>query len=95
MREQVVYGHWADYMSNLKAMNDYGTSKGWPRTTTFAPLTGVGNEVVHMIDFDSLAALESAMQAWEADAEFGKLFRSQAPHIVQGSSTSEILITLD
>jgi len=95
IKEQVIYGHFRDYFATAQEMMAYNTSKGWADYVAYMPITGSGNDVVYHADYPSLAAFEAEMKLVMADAGFAELMRRQAPHIVQGSSVSEILMTLD
>jgi hypothetical protein len=95
IREQVIYGHFSDYIQTAKEMQAYAASKGWAEWTIFVPLTGAGNDVVYEAQYATLADLEQEMNMVMSDARFNELNRSQAAHLVQGSSVSEILVSLD
>jgi hypothetical protein len=95
IREQVIYGHFMDYFAVAQEMIAYGNSKGWAPITIYGPLTGSNNDVVYHADYASLADLENEMKEVMTDATFMAIFRRQAGHVVQGSSVSEILMTLD
>ena len=95
IREQVIYGHFRDYFGVAQEIVAYAKSKEWAAFTIYSPFAGAGNDVVYHFDYASLAELEKEMNASMSDAGFMKLIRRQADHIVQGSSVSEILMTLD
>ena len=95
IKEQVIYGRFRDYFATAQEMMAYNRSKGWADYSAYMPVAGAGNDVVYHADYPSLAAFEAEMKLVMADAGFAELMRRQAPHIVQGSSVSEILMTLD
>ena len=95
IREQVIYGHFVDYFTVAQEMIAYSDAKGWAPLTIYMPLTGANNDVVYHADYTSLAELEREMKEVMSDATFMALFRRQAAHVVQGSSVSEILMTID
>jgi hypothetical protein len=95
MREQVIYGHFRDYLAIAQEALAYSKTNGWADCTLYSPLTGTGNEMVFHWDYPSLAEFERAMKAEMGDAGFTEIFRRLAAHVVQGSSRSEILMTLD
>lgn len=95
IREQVIYGHFREYFAVAQEMVAYNDSKGWAALAVFMPLTGANNDVVFHADYASLADLEREMKEVMTDASFMELFRRQAAHVVQGSSVSEILMTVD
>ena len=95
IREQVIYGHFVDYYATAQEMIAYSNAKGWAAMTVFMPFTGANNDVVYHADYASLADLEREMQEVMTDAGFMTLFRRQSGRVVQGSSVSEVLMTLD
>ena len=95
IREQVIYGHFRDYFAVAKEVLVYAKSKGWSEFTIYSPLTGASNDIVYHADYASLAELERELKVAMSDAAFMEVFRRQSDHIVQGSSTSEILMTID
>jgi hypothetical protein len=95
IREQVIYGHFVDYYATVQEMIAYSNTKGWAAMTVLMPFTGANNDVVYHADYESLAELEREMREVMTDAGFMALFRRQAGHVVQGSSVSEVLMTID
>lgn len=95
IREQVIYGHFVDYYAIAQEAIAYNKTKGWAELQMYMPLTGTGNEVIYHADYATLAALEQEMKEVMTDAGFMTIFRRQAEHVVQGSSVSEILMTVD
>jgi hypothetical protein len=94
-REQVIYGHWPEYMAVTKEMQEYARAKGYGDFTTWVPMVGVNNESRWGGSYATLAEFETAMNSLQADEAFGALFRKQGSHIVQGSASTELLTTLD
>ena len=94
IREQVIYGHFREYMSVWEEMTAHGKAQGWADWRLYSPVSGVQNEVVVQADFDSLADYETESRKIQGDTAFVDLLRKQAPHVVQGSSVSEILETV-
>jgi hypothetical protein len=94
-REQIIYGHFRDYFATAKELLAYAKSKGWSELTIYSPLAGAANDIVYHADYASLDELEREFKAAMSDADFMELFRRQSDHIVQGSSISEILMTID
>jgi hypothetical protein len=95
MREQVIYGHFREYFAVVREVIAYNNSKGWTPMVMYAPLTGANNDVVYHGDYPTLADLEREMNAVMSDSTFMELIRRQAAHVVQGSSVTEILMTID
>ena len=94
MREEVVYGHFREYLELAKEMSAFANSNGWAEPTLMAPTVGTINEAVTYVDYPSLTAFEEESRALQTNAEFMKLVRRQAEHIVQGSGRSELLETI-
>ena len=95
IREQVIYGHFRDYFAVAQELLAYAKAKGWSEFTIYSPLTGASNDIVYHADYESLAELERELKVAMSDADFMDIFRRQAGHLVQGSSISEILMTVD
>jgi hypothetical protein len=95
IREQVIYGHFREYFAVAQEVIAYNKSKGWASVEMYMPLVGAGNDVVFSADYETLADFEREMNAVMSDAGFMELIRRQASHVVQGSSVSEILMTVD
>ncbi|MEY2448385.1 MAG: hypothetical protein QOH79_1861 [Acidimicrobiaceae bacterium] len=94
LREEVIYGHFREYLEIANEMVAYGKSKGWADAVLMAPTVGTMNVAVTYLDYPNLAAFEKEGQELQSDAEFMKLVRRQAEHIVQGSSRSELMETI-
>jgi hypothetical protein len=94
MREQVVYGHFREYLEIANEMSAFAKNNGWAEATLMAPTVGTMNEAVTYVDYPNLAAFEEESRALQSSADFMKLVRRQAEHIVQGSSRSELLETI-
>jgi hypothetical protein len=94
LREQVIYGHFKEYLGIVNEMKAYEESKGWASSTFMSPVVGTGNEVVFEFDYESLDAFEKEGKAVMMDPEFMKLVRRASEHIVQGMTRSELLETV-
>lgn len=94
-REQVIYGHWPEYIATTNEMQEYASAKGYGNFTTYVPVVGTNNEARWSGSYSSLAEFETAINALQADEAFGALFRKQGSHIVQGSASTELLTTLE
>ena len=95
VREQIIYGCFRDYFAVAQEVIAYNKSKGWASVEMYMPLVGAGNDVVYHADYATLAEFEREMNALMTDPGFMELIRRQAGHIVQGSSISELLMTVD
>lgn len=95
IREQVIYGHFREYFEVAQEVIAYNNSKGWAAIQMYMPLVGAGNDVVFHSDYETLADFEREMHEVMTDPGFMEIFRRQAGHVVQGSSVSEIFMTVD
>jgi hypothetical protein len=93
-REQVIYGHFKQYLDANNKMNDYVVSKGMAPARLMVPTIGVNNEAIWESEYESLADLEREMDALQSDPEFMTLVRESAGHIIQGSARTELLQTM-
>jgi hypothetical protein len=93
-REQVIYGHFREYLEIAKEMAAYAKDKGWGDAVLMVPTVGAMNEAVTYVDYANLAAFESESVALQTDPDFMKLVRRQAEHVVQGSGRSEMHETI-
>jgi hypothetical protein len=94
MREQVIYGHFRDYLEINNQMQAYAQSKGWAPWTLMAPTVGTMNEVVMESDYAKLDDFERESDQVQTDADFMKLVRAAGEHLVQGSGRTELLQTI-
>jgi hypothetical protein len=94
MREEVVYGHFREYLEIAHEMTAYAKAKGWAEPVVMAPTVGAMNGAVTFIDYPSLAAFETEGQALQTDPDFMKLVRRQVEHVVQGSGRTELFETM-
>lgn len=90
-RWEVIYGHFADFVNQFEAINAVNRDRGWSEFTLLAPFSGKANEVVVMSDYPDLATSIAQRDAAYADAEFMKVWRAGAQHVVQGSGMTEVL----
>jgi hypothetical protein len=94
MRDEVIYGHFREYLEIANEMAAYAKGKGWGEPVLMAPTVGTMNEAVTYVDYPSLTAFEKESQELQTDADFMKLVRRQSEHIVQGTSRSELFETI-
>ncbi len=90
-RWEVIYGHFADFVDNLEAVNAIQKSRGWTEFTPMVPMSGKANEVVLVSDYEDYAAYKKEEGAAYADAEFMKAWRQGSQFVVQGSGRIELL----
>jgi spore coat protein CotF len=93
-REQVVYGHFKEYLEASNQLTEYTTAKGFAAVRLLMPTVGMANEAIWESEYESLADFEREMQTLQTDPEFMKLLRASVEHVVQGSSHSELLETM-
>ncbi|MEK6206005.1 MAG: hypothetical protein AABM32_00015 [Chloroflexota bacterium] len=88
--QQIVYGHFNEFLKANDELNAIARKKGWPEATLWTPVVGTGNDVVLETDYADLATFERLNRAFQADAESMKIFRATAGIVVQGSVHDEI-----
>ena len=94
MREEVVYGHFREYLEIANEMRAFAKNNGWAEPTLMAPTVGTMNEAVTYVDYPNLTAFEDESRALQTSADFMKLVRRQSEHVVQGSARSELMETI-
>lgn len=87
---QVLYGRFNDFLKATDEINAIARKRGWPESTTWVHVVGVGNEVVLEQEYADLASYGKASDAFSADAESMKVWRSMASLVVQGSVHDEL-----
>jgi hypothetical protein len=87
---QVVYGRFNDYLKATHELNAICRKRGWPESTIWTPVVGTGNEMVTEEEYADLASFAKVGNAFQADAEAMKIYRSSASLIVQGSVHDEL-----
>jgi len=90
-RQEVLYGHYAEAVQLVDEVNELLRARGLAEFTPWAPTVGKGNELVLMSEYPDLAAFQRESEAFYADAEIMKVWKSGSPLIVQGSVYAEIL----
>ena len=90
--QQVVYGHFNEFIKAWQDLAAIYRKRGWPEPTVWTPTVGVGNEAIVETDYGDLASFQKVNEAFESDAEAMKVYRGLAGIIVQGSSRSEIIV---
>ncbi|HEV2474941.1 MAG TPA: hypothetical protein VGX22_00270 [Candidatus Dormibacteraeota bacterium] len=89
--QQVVYGHWNDFVRAWQDLTAICKKKGWPEPSVWTPTVGAGNEAIVETDYRDLASFQAAYEAFQSDAEAMKVYRGLAGIVVQGSSRSELI----
>ena len=88
--QQVIYGHFNEFLKATEELNAIARKKGWPESTIWTPVVGTGNDVVLEEEYPDLATFEKVIRAFQADPESMKVFRGTAGIIVQGSGHDEL-----
>ena len=87
---QVLYGRFNDFLKATNELNAIARKRGWPESITWVPTVGAGNDVVLEQEYADLATYAKAGDAFSADAEAMKIWRSMASLVVQGSVRDEL-----
>ena len=88
--QQIVYGHFNEFLKAMDELNAVARKKGWPESTVWTPVVGTGNDAVFETEYPDLASFERVGRAFQADAEAMKIYRGMAGIVVQGSARDEI-----
>jgi hypothetical protein len=91
LRQQVLYGHFREYIEILEALNDLARERGWTESTLWTPTVGASNEVIVETEFPDLATFQRENEAFYSDAEVMKHVRRLGEHVVQGSVYDELI----
>lgn len=87
---QVVYGHFNEYLKAQVELNAICRKRGWPESSIWTTVVGIGNEVVLEDEYADLASFQKVGDAFQSDVEAMKIFRSTSNLVVQGSVRSEL-----
>ena len=87
---QVVYGHFNDFLKATNELNAIARKRGWPESSIWSAVVGTGNEVVLEQEYADLNSFSKESDAFSADAEAMKIWRSMASLVVQGSVRDEL-----
>ena len=88
--QQVIYGHFNEFLKANDELNAIARKKGWPESTIWTPVVGTGNDAVIEQEYADLATFERINRAFQADPESMKVFRGTSGIVVQGSVHDEI-----
>src|SRR5690349_2170688 len=88
--QQIIYGHFNDFMKAHDDLNAIARKKGWPESTLWTPVVGTGNDAVIETEYPDLASFEKASRAFQSDPESMKIYRGTAGLVVQGSVRDEL-----
>jgi hypothetical protein len=90
-RQQVLYAHYREYTELADELIELVRTRGLAEPRLFAPMVGVGNEVIWEKEYPDLAAFERDNGAFHSDAEIMDLWRRLWGLVVQGSVHDELL----
>jgi len=88
--QQVIYGHFNDFLKATEELNAIAHKRGWPESSIWNPVVGTGNEVVLEEEYSDLATFAKVGDAFQSDEEAMKIVRSTTHMIVQGSARNEL-----
>ena len=89
--QQIVYGHFNEFLKMNDDLNAIARKKGWPQSTTWTPAVGTSNDAVLETEYPDLATFEKFNHAFQSDPESMKVFRGAAGIVVQGSAHDELI----
>ena len=89
--QQVVYGHFNDFLKASEELNAIARKRGWPESSIWTHVVGTGNEVILEEEYADLATFAKVGEGFQSDAEAMKVIRSTSHMIVQGSARNELL----
>lgn len=92
---EVKYGHYRDFFETIEELEKLIQARGWKPSRFWMPTSGKDNQFISETDYDSLAEWEQENQAFMKDAEVMDVIRRGTPHVVQGSSYNELLVTAE
>jgi hypothetical protein len=90
---QVRYGHFKECLQAWQQLNELARSRGWAEATFWTPTVGTANEFVIETDYPDLATFQREGEAFYADADAMKLFRSTSEFVIEGTGRGELLET--
>jgi hypothetical protein len=89
--QQVVYGHFNEFLTASQQLNAIARKRGWPESSIWIHVVGTANEVVLEDEYADLASYAKVTDAFQSDVEAMKIIRSSSHFIVQGSTRNELL----
>ncbi len=69
LRQQILYGHFREYIEIVEALNVLARERGWTESTLWTPTVGASNEVIVETEFPDLATFQRQNEAFYSDAE--------------------------
>jgi hypothetical protein len=88
---QVVYGRFNDFLKTVEDLNTVARKRGWPESSVWTAVVGIGNEAVVEAEYLDLASFAKVTSAFQSDTEAMKHFRGLAQLVVQGSAHDELM----
>lgn len=91
MRQQVLYGHFREFLETCEELNAVTRARGWRESSFWVPTIGTANEIIIEAEYPDLATFEKENRAFYSDPECMKLVRRLAELVAQGTVRDEIL----
>jgi hypothetical protein len=87
---QILYGHYTPFMELQERKRTIANERGWAPATFWIATAGGLNDFFLEREYESLAELDTELQARQADFDFMKAMRESYAHVVQGSVEIEL-----
>ena len=91
----VKYGRFNDFITMVKELNEAVGQRGWAQLRVLAPVAGTDNQVILEAEYPDLATFEREMNGFNQDAAVMKIWRGAADVVIEGSSSTELLMDID
>jgi len=91
LRQQILYGHFREFIEIAEALNGLARERGWAESTFWTPTVGAANEVIVETEYPDLATFQRENEAFYSDAEVMTQVRRLSEHVVQGSVHDQLI----
>jgi hypothetical protein len=91
VREVVKFGHWDEYVTTSKALNEVATRLGLPAYRLYESKWGTFSEAFSEAEYESSADIEARFAAADKDPEFEAALHANFSHVVDGESRDYVL----
>ena len=68
LRQQILYGHFREFIEIAEALNGLARERGWAESTLWTPTVGAANEVIVETEYPDLATFQRENEAFYSDA---------------------------
>jgi hypothetical protein len=89
----IRYGYFKDALEALQELNRVCREKELTEATYWSPLSGANNTLIIEAEYPSLAEFERQSEAFYSDSDVMRTWRSTSEFIIEGSGTSEVLVS--